>query len=567
MTERADRPLVGLRPITDKLITAWDDSAAGPRAVFLQGGAGSGRNTAVNALLDAIKDKGEHPAIVRFHTLPTDDGIQSLLKTYGSLVTSITRKEPFAEDPVALLDGAIESVSDDRVAQWLSGIVSNVREFRNHTGGNFQIRLPPENPYLGALYAMDVLGPHARWLIDLRGSVILDEHHGLCPRVIPPGRHRGYPSLPYWLAAQRQRSELLGEELRLLYVAATRARDLLILTGSASRKAVEEKWNFDPNERISTPNLLGANRYLDWIAPACARLTGDAEWNLKPKGTGPTLAWTFVASDDLSLASDALPASVVIPTERIETDLDSLIERITWNYAHEDAAHEAAKASVTAIRRRLNETTAEEALPLFRQTQDSPASPQPAREALTGTSRLAAAAIGNAHHAFLQNVALDRTGDEESLRSEAERLVSLQSLSRDEADALDLDALLRFWTSEMGAGIRARSEFVRRELPFTARFSLDEIESLLSGDNPAKPDEEFVVVQGAVDLVLVTEQAIEILDFKTDRMRESDLDQKQTLYGPQLKMYAAALKKIYRKPVTRAALHFLSINRTVEIDL
>jgi ATP-dependent helicase/nuclease subunit A len=404
-------------------------------------------------------------------------------------------------------------------------------------------------------------------LIDLRGSVILDEHHGLCPRVIPPGSHRGYPSLPYWLAAQRQRSELLGEELRLLYVAATRARDLLILTGSASRKSVEEKWNFDPNERVSTPNLLDANRYLDWIAPACARLTGDAEWNLKPEGTGPTLAWTFVASDDLSLASDAPPASVVIPTERIETDLDGLIERITWNYAHEDAAHEAAKASVTAIRRRLNETTAEEALPLFRQTQDSPASPQPAREALAGTSRLAAAAIGNAHHAFLQNVALDRTGDEESLRSEAERLVSLQALSRDEADALDLDALLRFWTSEMGAGIRARSEFVRRELPFTARFSLDEIESLLSGDNPAKPDEEFVVVQGAVDLVLVTEQAIEILDFKTDRMRESDLDQKQTLYGPQLKMYAAALKKIYRKPVTRAALHFLSINRTVEIDL
>jgi tetratricopeptide (TPR) repeat protein len=170
MTERSDRPLVGLRPITDQLLAAWEASASGPHAVFLEGREGSGRATAVAGLLDALKDKGEEPAIVRFHTLDADDGIQALLKTYGSLVTTFTRKEPFADDPVTLLDHAIESVADDAVAHWLSGIVSNVREFRNHRGGNFQIRLPPENPYLGVLYALDVLGPHARWVLDLRGS-------------------------------------------------------------------------------------------------------------------------------------------------------------------------------------------------------------------------------------------------------------------------------------------------------------------------------------------------------------------------------------------------------------
>ena len=66
---------------------------------------------------------------------------------------------------------------------------------------------------------------------DLRGEIILDGEFGLCPRVQPPQTGGRYPSLPHWLAQRRQRRELRGEELRLLYVAMTRARDTLILSG------------------------------------------------------------------------------------------------------------------------------------------------------------------------------------------------------------------------------------------------------------------------------------------------------------------------------------------------
>jgi ATP-dependent helicase/nuclease subunit A len=67
---------------------------------------------------------------------------------------------------------------------------------------------------------------------DLRGDILLDEEFGLCPMVSPPGRERRYASLPHWLARRRGRRELLGEELRLLYVALTRARDTLLLVGT-----------------------------------------------------------------------------------------------------------------------------------------------------------------------------------------------------------------------------------------------------------------------------------------------------------------------------------------------
>ncbi|MEI9960987.1 MAG: 3'-5' exonuclease [Limisphaerales bacterium] len=80
---------------------------------------------------------------------------------------------------------------------------------------------------------------------DLHGEIIFDEAFGLCPRVKPPQTGRRYPSLPHWLAQRHQRREQAGEELRLLYVALTRARDVLILAGSVTEnnwgKALEKE--------------------------------------------------------------------------------------------------------------------------------------------------------------------------------------------------------------------------------------------------------------------------------------------------------------------------------------
>ena len=78
---------------------------------------------------------------------------------------------------------------------------------------------------------------------DLHGEIIFDEEFGLCPKVKPPSSGRRYPSLPHWLAQRRQRRELRGEELRLLYVALTRARDTLILSASITEKNWLEKWS------------------------------------------------------------------------------------------------------------------------------------------------------------------------------------------------------------------------------------------------------------------------------------------------------------------------------------
>ena len=405
---------------------------------------------------------------------------------------------------------------------------------------------------------------------DLRGAIVLDDDLGLCPRVLPPEGHRGYPSLPHWVAGRRQRAELLGEEMRLLYVATTRAKDLLILSGSASKKTIDERWSRDPGDAATTPDLLKANRYLDWLGPAAGALTGDPEWNSEPEGQGALMSWRFVESDELSLAEGDEPGGTTSAQPRDETaftpdDLEALIRRIEWRYPHEDAAHEAAKASVTAIRRRMNEEPDDDALPLFRFPIWAMARGSRDAVAVSRSAKLTAAEIGNAHHAFQQRVAIDQTGDEDSLRGEAERMTTAGLLSDDEAEALNFGALRTFWQSDFGANVRDHKEQVRRELPFTARFNRSEIRSPEKEKEAAAETDDFVVVQGAVDLAILGKDAIEIVDFKTDRMREQELPAKRKLYEPQLRLYAAAMERIYRKPVARAALYFLALGEMVDV--
>ena len=98
---------------------------------------------------------------------------------------------------------------------------------------------------------------------DLRGEIIFDEAFGLCPRVKPPHTGRRYPSLPHWLAQQHQRREQRGEELRLLYVAMTRARDTLILTATLTEKKWESLW-LKPRA-ITDQAIVGATSYADWL--------------------------------------------------------------------------------------------------------------------------------------------------------------------------------------------------------------------------------------------------------------------------------------------------------------
>jgi ATP-dependent helicase/nuclease subunit A len=225
---------------------------------------------------------------------------------------------------------------------------------------------------------------------------------------------------------------------------------------------------------------------------------------------------------------------------------------LEWNYPALAATKRKAKSSVTALRREADELDDE--AETF-----SPRPKSEKRKAKSGNTKLSAADIGKAHHKFLQHVALDKT---DALVAEAEQLVRGNYLSADERAVLDLGALGKFWSSELGKKISTHAVSVRRELPFTARFSPAEIAAITGKKAEASLENEFIVVQGVADLAVILPDEIWLVDFKTDAVSARDLPEKIKTYQPQLQLYAAALEKIFTRKVTLRALHFLAAGQT-----
>jgi len=404
---------------------------------------------------------------------------------------------------------------------------------------------------------------------DLRGPVLLHESLGLCPKIIPPRSAQSYPSLTHWFARRTERIELRGEELRLFYVALTRARDALILVGSTNGEPDTVKWTSRPTDAPRARKVTEAGSHLEWLRLWLPSVTDSTDWSDERCGANKLLSWRIhdgnnVCFKEPSPAIGESTAAIVSTPVDEKTAVRALKNRLAWQYPFGSATTRAAKTSVSELRRRATEELDEESIRMFgskfrRSVVD-------VNEGRTIAGKISAVERGTAHHLFLQCVELAGTGSEAELRSEAKRLQRTGALAPEQVDALDFGALTRFWQSETGKQVREQSGNVRRELGFTARFAPSELDKITRRTVKAKLEEEFVVVQGVADLVVLLPDDIWLLDFKTDEVTPEEVTAKRDHYAPQLELYALALSRIYRKPVRKCWLHFLACGATVSVE-
>jgi ATP-dependent helicase/nuclease subunit A len=335
-----------------------------------------------------------------------------------------------------------------------------------------------------------------------------------------------------------------------LYVAFTRARDTLVLSTTVAKKQWETTWTTPALEPNPIMKIARARSYADWLALWFAR---NVPAQNATEGETALLSWRFV--NDVATGENPAQAQDLKSCAAVELDdatADRLRGILDWKYPHEPATKRKAKSSVTELRRTAEELD-DEAEQVFA---------RPLRKPRKTSTTLTAAETGNAHHKFLEHVSLDATAD---IAAEADRLARENFLTPEERAVLDLPALVAFWNSELGKKIRAQAVDVRRELPFTARFRPEAIAPIIGDKAAAAIGDEFIVVQGVADLIVLLREEIWLVDFKTDDVRASDLADKIKLYQPQLQLYALALEQIFSRPVKLKALHFLSLKETRQL--
>ena len=372
--------------------------------------------------------------------------------------------------------------------------------------------------------------------------------------------------------ADRAASLSAEEEIRILYVALTRARDKLIITAKTGKSGADAMLD-DARTRAARggrASITGAPSRISWIMTALAAGRG-ADSCTVTEVTAPSAVEAAAGTDDRH--EDASTEDVTALRELME-------KRINYVYPYSHLATVPAKLSVSKLYPGAlddeEELAAEE---LLRRTVDDTGEiripsfmgGKGAKEVLTGAKL--AAARGTATHLFLQFCDFSRLdGTKEAVDGEAARLVSQGFISSDNAELLRRDELLHFSRSRLLFEIKNAGD-VRREQRFNVMLPAAQFAT--APELAASLEGEKVLVQGVIDLFFTDAGGKLVLcDYKTDRlspaeMRDPSLAAKKLIaaHSEQLGYYSAALRLMTGRAPDRITVYSLCLGDTVDIPL
>lgn len=371
---------------------------------------------------------------------------------------------------------------------------------------------------------------------DLKQTVLIHPELGLGAKVYDLERRLEYPGLARNAIKQRLKREMLSEEMRLLYVALTRARERLFIT--AAVKEPEEKLQsmmLQCTNPMSPEVLMNAQSMADWMI--CAQLcSGEEIFKLSFVSAAEATA----AQEDETEPPHAAPDALLV---------EKLRQNLAFSYPHEAAT--VLPSKVTATELKHLEGSDEEAASIAPVVHARFRAPRLGDDRpLTPTQR------GSAAHTFLQHVDYAKTDSENALRSELARLTQEKFLTAQQAESVDLGCILRLFASPVGQRIMS-ADRLWREFKFSL---LCPAEKFFPGG-----EGESVLLQGVIDCMIEEGGEITIIDYKTDRVRGEELISRAKGYAKQLEAYAYAARRMTGKPVRECVLYFLYSGETVEL--
>ncbi|MHC5199886.1 MAG: 3'-5' exonuclease, partial [Planctomycetota bacterium] len=404
---------------------------------------------------------------------------------------------------------------------------------------------------------------------DACGACLIDEQM-LGLQVVDDQTRMAFPTMTHQIIAEQTRRRNLAEEMRILYVALTRAREKLILTGGKK----QDRCTALLTQCAHLPDILPewilrrSRCHLDWVLAGFAgqfplrRLFGtDAGDGLHDDGL---FAVERIDRDRLEAITQGIrahrrqPADAIAPpgagssgAKEAAAAARSIRQNLAWQYPFSDITKTPAKLSVSALTHRDDEFSAADMQGAFLKT---PAALNDSADPKTAAGALS---LGSAVHLIIEKIDLSRQVDTTAVRSTIAGLVERAQLTKSLAAAVDVAGIVSFFDSDLGQLTQRVGTTVLREWPFT--YALD---AAVVG---AESGGETVVLQGIVDMIIPTEAGLVIVDFKTDRVAESGIATRAEKYAEQVRLYAQAAAAILNQPVTAAWLYFLTLQKAVEI--
>lgn len=446
---------------------------------------------------------------------------------------------------------------------------------------------------------------------DAREDVLFQQELGIGLKHVDLMRKEKWPTLSSLAVSIADKKASLAEEMRILYVAMTRARERLILIGSANLSSAPQRWAMgiaQENELLPANLILEAKCVLDWLCPAIMRhRDGQGLREAAGYAYAPACVELFSHSSCWYVSVGASPATPGTKTVQIEqTDADTvnavreklgrleLLEEPRQDYSHL-FDWEYPYRGLTKIKRVYAVTDLAESFPPAAVA--SAAEPDSStslwlegtslsvpRFALVGSQEATGAQRGLAVHKFIQLVDLEPELAEVSYVEQAiARLVRVGALSEEEARLVDPLIIARFFGTDLGRQFFAPGTRVEREIEFSTTLSTKAfLHNQIMQQHRAETQQptaddlqylaverqgrgDFVIIRGIVDCILERTSDLVVIDFKTDRILPEHVLAYGERYRLQVRWYAKALEQIRDKPVSAMYLAFLTAGVNIQV--
>lgn len=409
---------------------------------------------------------------------------------------------------------------------------------------------------------------------DINKSILFHKELGIGPEYVNAKRHISYPTIVKQVLKRKLKVETLSEEMRILYVAFTRAKEKLIITGTVDKiENTFQKWCEDACcEGYKLPEyvLVNSKNFLDWIGPALVRhqcgecirkvcnFDYSLNWIIKDESRWRIFVYnkdTFRNKYEDDVDIDILSEIKDLEMNHYETLYkDEVNRRLNWNYKYRESSKIAAKFSVSELKKRKFELMDTENSMKFMEPVylKKPLFLKESRD-ITPIER------GINLHLVMQHINIHQVDSYSKIKDEINKLVLKEFITESEAQSIPVYKVFKFFNSEIGIRMR-KSKSVYREVPFYVEVESTELYTYLP---QCIYKDEKVLIQGIIDCYFEEDNGLILIDYKTDYVE--DINSIKEKYKIQIYYYGRALQKLTGKEVKNKYLYLFSKDCLLEL--
>lgn len=438
--------------------------------------------------------------------------------------------------------------------------------------------------------------------MDMNRGILYHHELGYGPQVVNLETRLSYPSMMKEAMKKQMVVEMLSEEMRVLYVAFTRAKEKLIITGAVNdveknlQKWASNSQKVTKDNKLDRYNLLKSASFLDWIMSVAiahkdargilpldseiVEKNDESEWKFKiHKREDYTLA--NGEEEEINLA-DVLKDELT--SDRAVDYSEIVRNRLDFKYPYQKSVEKSGSISVTEIKRLWNLERGEEdrialeeeknafieniddieidsnEIELNRSNKKTEIK-RPKFIQENKDEKLSPTHKGSVVHLVMQIINMDRVNTIDEIKNQIEEFVQKEIITQKEADVVNPFKIYKFFKSDLGTRMK-NADFIGREKAFYTEINMKDLFEKEEIDY-----DESIMLRGIIDAYFEENEEIVLLDYKTDFVNEENREEVINRYRKQLEIYAKVIEEITDKKVKEQYIYLFGVDESVRIDM